>query len=142
MKTFNETKHWLNRGFKLQPEKKNIIDEIEMIRNGMTSIKAIDYSADIVQHSVGNGFAEKLDGDIERISALEDRLGRLSATEKEIAEAIDKLADSKRRAVLNWRYVQFLKFDEIAEKMSYDVRQVYRIHDCGINDVSECQFHM
>lgn len=41
---------------------------------------------------------------------------------------INSLDDFQERIVLNYRYINGKTFEAIAEKMSYDVRQVYRIH--------------
>jgi len=75
-------------------------------------------------------------------NATEDALIRLSETEQktrakineliqiqeEIADKIMQIDDNELQAVLVYRYLNCMTFEQIAEKMNYDVRTVRRKH--------------
>lgn len=90
-------------------------------------------------------------------SALEDAVARIVDLEAEIDRHIDELVQLKRNAyqmiqqipdldqqnILIARYMQGLKWEEIAEEMGHDVRWVYRLHGKGLESLSllasQCQ---
>lgn len=43
-------------------------------------------------------------------------------------ERINLIKDEKCRELLTFRYVQYLSFEETAERMNYAVRQIHRLH--------------
>lgn len=61
-----------------------------------------------------------------------DRLVRLKI---EIAAAIQALDNPDERIVLEKRYLGFLSWKEIAAEMKYSVRNLYRIHDRGLENI-------
>ena len=48
---------------------------------------------------------------------------------------INSLDDFQERIVLQYRYVNGKTFEEIAAKISYDVRQIYRIHGNALKNL-------
>lgn len=46
----------------------------------------------------------------------------------EAVRLIDRINDARYRAVLKYRYVDGMKWDEIIESMKYESAQVFRIH--------------
>ena len=75
-------------------------------------------------------------------SALELSVVRLLDTEKKLAEQMDeynqiildaartieKIGDEKMRQVLSLRYLSGLRWEEIANKVGYTLRQTFRLH--------------
>lgn len=59
---------------------------------------------------------------------LNARIDVLVDTRTEIEAAIAEVPDATERMLLELRYVDGLRWDEIARRMDYDVRQVYRLH--------------
>ncbi len=81
-------------------------------------------------------------GGIRRVSSTEHYVCKIVDVEREIARKIDELADlvwiveyeiglltdARYRDILTWRYLNGWGWDEIAEGMHYDRRQVHRLH--------------
>ena len=66
------------------------------------------------------------------LSEIESKLIKLKSerfqVQKEIVEKIEALEDETERAVLDYRYIRGLQWEEIAVKMNYSYRNVTRIH--------------
>lgn len=75
---------------------------------------------------------------------IEERYLRIK-TYQEIAKRIKKLKSENEKDVLFYRYITGLDWWEIAEKMKFSERQIYRLHGKALahfelpKDVSECQ---
>ena len=131
-------------------ELKNIIDmdkridskirQLERLKDMRGSISAIDYSKDNVQCSPTN----HLENSVIKIIELED----------EINKDIDKLVDKKNEArilinslegiegtVLEMRYLECMKWEEVAYRLNYSMMQIHRFHGQGLNSlkhVTQC----
>ena len=72
--------------------------------------------------------AQKIDGDIERLTVLKD----------EIYEAISSIHDDELETILIYRYLNFMTYEQIARKIRYcDVRSVQRKHDKALEIVGK-----
>lgn len=72
---------------------------------------------------------------------LEERIERLKARgvrqRHEILEEIDSLEDPKHAEVLELFFINCLTLEEIADKLRYSDRHVYRIYSEGVTYLSE-----
>lgn len=55
----------------------------------------------------------------------------------EIVRRIEKSDDFRFIQVLTYRYINHMKFEEIACKMNYSFRQVLRLHDTALVDFAQ-----
>ena len=72
---------------------------------------------------------------------IQQDLCRLAEKYEEIQRIIDKVEDDTCRNILSLRYLSFLTWEEIAEKMDYNERHVRRLHGIAlqkVKDVLEC----
>ena len=84
-------------------------------------------------------------------SRMEETIAKIIDLESEIDRDIDALVDLKReimrvvnsiesaeyRTILEMRYLQFKKWEQIALQMSTDLRRVYRMHGRALNEVQK-----
>lgn len=60
---------------------------------------------------------------------LEGDIDRLIELQKEIVDVINTVSNTKYRELLIMRYIEGLKWEEIAEQFHFkDARQIYRLH--------------
>lgn len=71
--------------------------------------------------------------DLER--TIDEEIDRYVDLNKEVRETINQLYNVKEKLVLRMRYIHFLSWEEISEKMGYSVMQVHRIHDRAIKKI-------
>ena len=66
---------------------------------------------------------------------LQEKLKAAMALRIDIKSKIDEVDDIDRRIVLSYRYIDNLKFDDIADRMNFSVRSVFYLYDKGIKDI-------
>ena len=143
----NEQKKEYLKGYRGHVRRINRIEtelaELRAMRSSMS------VNNDGMPHGSGqsdlSGYAAELDR-LER-SLIKERYERIR-TYKDIAIRIKKLKSENEKDVLFYLYIAGLAWWEIAEKMSFSERQIFRIHGKALvhfrlpkdfKDVSECQ---
>lgn len=143
----NEQKKEYLKGYRGHVRRINRIEtelaELRAMRSSMS------VNNDGMPHGSGqsdlSGYAAELDR-LER-SLIKERYERIK-TYKDIAVRIKRLKSENEKDVLFYRYIAGLAWWEIAEKMSFSERQIFRIHGKALvhfrlpkdfKDVSECQ---
>ena len=112
----------------------------EELKSTMYSIGSIDYSKDRVQTSL--------------VNSTEDLIIKIVDFEEEITKSIDRLIDLKQEAskvidqidgaygtVLEMRYLECMRWEEIAYRLNYSIQHVYRLHGQALlklKDESKC----
>ena len=143
-------KQYLQQSFRLNAKIDADLLEVERLRALATSVSSPDLSQDRVQTGtvsdrIGNTVAKIIDLERE-INAEIDRFVDLK---REIRERIDKVASEDFRIILQKRYLNFQKWEQIAVDLNYTYRHVTRLHGEAIqafhslfpdefDDVLEC----
>lgn len=87
----------------------------------------------------GNGNKDKMiicDEIIDLQVDLKEKLKSAMKLRIDIKNKIEEIEDIDRRIVLSYRYIDNLKFYDIAEKMNFSVRTVFYLYDKGIKDIN------
>lgn len=138
----SEIKDFLSRARGLKKEIEAAQDQILILR-GMAERTTGTYQALRVS---GTSEKSKLENAVLDIADLEtevaEKMARFRDAYKEIAAVIDALEDAKVRQLLTLRYLCFMTWEAVAEKMGYSyVHVVHRLHPKAlrkIQDVIEC----
>lgn len=124
---------YLNQAYYIK-RKINALNEVRT-RNKINS--AVNYKSDGTQHTGGYNREEmrmmkilELD---EKISAETDKLNK---TLNEIYDVISTVDDIELNTLLTYRYILFLKIDEIADKMHYDEKTIRRKMKKALNKIA------
>lgn len=89
-----------------------------------------------------SGYAAELDSMVQEL--IDERYCRIKDYQ-EIVGRIKKMKSENEKDVLFYRYIRGMDWWEIAEKMKFSERQIFRIHGKALanfqipKDVSECQ---
>ena len=67
---------------------------------------------------------------------LQGEIDSLLDIKQYVADLIKQVKDREGRIVLEQRYLQYDKWEDIASDMCYTVRQVFRIHDAALMEIS------
>jgi len=114
--------YWLNK--KIQANKK----ELEWLR----SLYIPQPMAVNAGHMKKRYKADRLCGTVVKIVDIEreiqDDTARLIRALRDIKKRIDRIPDQRLRLILQKRYLNFEKWDEIAYDFDMDLRWVYRLH--------------
>lgn len=128
-------KEYLNQGFRINEYIDAKIEQIAMLRElaKKTSVTISDMPGS------PNHDNSKVEEIIIKIVSLEDEINRyidkLVDLKKEIMEVIDNVEDPQECLLLNLRYLNFLTWEQIAEKMDCSVRNVHIVHSKALENV-------
>ena len=129
------TKQYLNQIRMLDVKINHRIKQAEEIRKKAFMLSGIDTEKDRVQTShTGNTslfFIDKYVDMMLKVDALIDKYVDLKNT---IISQIDSLEDERYCEILYYRYVEYMTFPKIAEKMTYTVDHVWRLHRYALQE--------
>lgn len=105
------------------------IEEIRRLRELSVSITSADPSREFVQggSQVQCRFADIINRIIDLENELNDDVIELLDCELEAKRFIDTVRDPIVRVFLHYYYIDRLNMEQIAHKMNYSIRQLYRI---------------
>lgn len=85
------------------------------------------------------GVAEDLSDIVAKKMELEERVKELllaaMETRAEIENVIKLISNPEYRAILRYKYIENMTFEEIAEKTMYSNRNIYYIHDKAVKSL-------
>lgn len=134
-KTELTTKEWLQRAYLIDEQIKSAEEQIER-----WNCIATKCSQNYGQISKGGGSK-----DIYKYYAciadarkeLEEKLYTLVKTKTEISNAINRVSDPTLRLLLEYRYILFNKWEDIAEKLKYSIQHVKQIlHPKALKEIT------
>lgn len=67
---------------------------------------------------------------------LKEKLTEAMRIRTDIQNKIDVVEDIDERIILNYRYIDNLKFEDIAERMSFSTRSVFYLHDKALKNIN------
>lgn len=114
--------------------------EIENLRAMSTSIASPDLTKERVSstHSHEAPFVNAVNKLVDLEKATDAKMAELLDLRTEIRETISLVEDAKQILVLRYRYIDFMKWEDIAEKMGYySLKSVHRIHSTALDSVAD-----
>ena len=123
---------WLNEGDTIEVEYQDLIAELNRGSSYVLKPYFVVLDDDIIDKypKVKSLYASmySLDEMRDAINLRKTRMDRVRAV-------IMHVPDERGQHILIMRYMEFLKWDQIAETMCYDVRQIHRIHNQALQHV-------
>lgn len=128
-------KQYLKQAYRLNELIDSDLKELENLRSLSTSITS-DTTKERVQSST---VSDKIGNIVVKIVDLEnqinDEIDKFVDLKKEIRDAINTVTNPNERLVLRLRYIAFLTWEQVAEKMTYSLKQVHRIHSEALKNI-------
>lgn len=121
-----DRKKYLKKGYRIKIEidsKKAVLEEMRSTLDGLQAVKLTEKLQGgqlPSDESIANRIAKVVEEE-EKLAVLYDFVASLSTE-------IDKVEDTLERAILRYRYITCLTWEQIAERMGYSMAQIYRIH--------------
>lgn len=129
-------RQWLNRAYNIDYEINTLLRERNIARERMCGVSAVGYG-EKVQTSGGNGQETAVVKYLEYDEKIQRRLKRLYEIKAEVIDAISAVDNSTYRQLLQLRYIEFCKWERIAEVMGYGRAQIFRIHLTALETISK-----
>lgn len=123
-------KEYLRSAYRLNELIKSEQRELDALRELSISLQSQDTSKDRVARSRDGSasFTKTVDKIADLEAEINREIDRYVDLKKEIRRVIDDVSDMDKKMCLRYRYIEFMTWEEIAEKMNYSVMQVTRIH--------------
>jgi len=129
-------KQYLRQSYRLNEMINSHSKELESLRTLATKLPSTDFSQDKVQ---GGTQFDKISSIIAKIIDLETQINSeidsLVGLKKKLHDAINDVDNPNERLVLRCRYIEFLTWEQISDRMAYSVKQVHRIHSDALKHI-------
>ncbi len=122
---------------------KRLTIRVEQIGEEITEIEArlgvqgINYNKMPVTPSPEDKMSRYIYKLIELKDAYTEESQRLMSKRKEIIDSISLLEDCRLQQVLYYRYVKDMRWEEIAERLSYDDKYIFRLHGYALLELKK-----
>jgi DNA-directed RNA polymerase specialized sigma subunit len=130
-------KQYLRQAYRLNELINSHIKELESLKLLSTSLPSTDFSQERVQGGQLPG--DRISNIIAKIVDLEkqinDEIDSFIELKKEVHNVINAVTSSNERLVLRCRYIEFLTWEQTADRMAYSIKQVHRIHSEALQNV-------
>lgn len=137
LEEYQKTVEWLNRALKLNTEMEHLKREI----------RRLELEASSIVSPPGHGGRSSLPSDkvgraAAKIADEQRRLGsmmiRILELKQDIRDRIMMYTETPRHEeVLLRRYVEFQRWEDIAEEMAYDAKHIFKLRRQGIEQITE-----
>lgn len=130
-------KEYLQQAYRLDELIASDKKELDALRELSTSLSSQDTSRDAVMSSGGNSasFTKIVDKIADLEAKIKEEIEQYIALKSEIRNVIDAVQDKDEKLCLRYRYIEFLNWEQISEKMNYSLSQTTRIHGRALQSV-------
>lgn len=122
-----DKKRYLKRGYRINLEIESKKEVLEELKANLDGIKAIQLTEKVQGGPLPSD--ENMVNRISKIVEEEKKIEILYDFIADLSSEIDKVEDVVERALLRYRYITCLTWEQIAERMGYSMAQIYRIHN-------------
>jgi hypothetical protein len=131
-----DVREYLGRLFSLEKDLRCIQLELETYREARIKM-TVSYGERISGGEQSDKLAIFTSKIIEKENELDDINEQIIQMKNDISFIIWKLEDSNQRLVLVMRYICFMTWEQIAKKMEYELRYIYKIRKMAEYSVLE-----
>jgi len=133
-----KAKRYLQQAFKINELINSKIEELKELRVLSESLPSTDFSRERVQKTKSHEakFTKYVNSMVDLEKKIDEEMVQLMELKMEIREKIYQVENPNRRLVLLYRYINFMKWEEIADQMNYSIKQLHRIHNAALTDIS------
>lgn len=126
------TKQYLNQVRNLDKRINAKLDELSSLR-ALTEKVTASYS-EKVQVSISDAFTSNVAKIIDLEREINVEIDRLIRLRERIAKEIDNMPSNIYSALLSSRYLEGKTWEDVAEMLHYDERQIFRIHENALKE--------
>lgn len=135
-----QAKQYLKQIYRCNELIQENLAEMENLRAMSTSIASPDLTKETVSKSKSfeAPFVNALNKLADLEKATDAKMAELLDLRMKIRETISFVEDAKQILVLRYRYMDFMRWEDIAEKMGYySLKSVHRIHSAALDSVAD-----
>ena len=126
------TKQYLNQVRNLDKRVNAKLDELSSLR-ALTEKVTASYS-EKVQASTSDTFTSNVAKIVDLEKEIDAEIDRLIRLRERITKEIDSMPSNTYSALLSSRYLEGKTWEDVAEMLHYDERQIFRIHENALKE--------
>lgn len=126
------TKQYLNQVRNLDKRVNAKLDELSSLR-ALTEKVTASYS-EKVQASTSDTFTSNVAKIVDLEKEIDAEIDRLIRLRERITKEIDNMPSNIYSALLSSRYLEGKTWEDVAEMLHYDERQIFRIHENALKE--------
>lgn len=127
-------KQELKRYKKMEPELKRLEERISELENSIQNPK-IPTISDMPKGGICSEPADRIIKLIELKELYTKKRDELISERVRIEKAINSLEDSTERALMGYRYIDGLNWNDVCVAISYEWAQTHRLHSKALNNL-------
>lgn len=130
-------KEYLGQAYWLDQRINSKLNMVVSLRETATKTTSVMHD-DVVSHSRNvHSMQDVIVKIIEIERELDDDIDRLIDLKHEIIDVIGQISDPPAQVVLEYRYVCYRQWKDIAAELGMHVRNVYRLHERGLQEAEK-----
>lgn len=132
-----EAKEYLKQAYRLHDLIESNEAELKELQLLSVNIPGTDYTKDRVKStpSTDASYTNIVIKIVDLEKVIKADIEKLLSLKREIWEVIDAVQDNEHKLILRYRYLNFLRWDEISSKMGFSYRTVFRIHEDALKHI-------
>ena len=131
-------KAYLMRGWNLEKRVKAREDQLDVLRDRMQRVRSAAPKGPAADRKGPQvDWTEVVDALVDAEGEYLKEIAELYRIQGEIRKVISKVEPEHYRTLLQYRYLLCLGWDEIADRMCYDARYIYKLHDKALRALEE-----
>ncbi|MFP3153111.1 DUF1492 domain-containing protein [Lachnospiraceae bacterium ZAX-1] len=138
MEDLKDIKKYLKRAYYLDREINSRLVELAEMRAMSTALGSLDYAKDRVQESTGS---DRMGDTIAKIVDYEQKINaeidRFVDLKTEIRRLIQSVDNDEHRIILSERYLNFKRWDRIADDMGRSCQWAHILHKKALDEINK-----
>ena len=130
-------KEYLQRGWNLEQRVRVREEQLARLRERMARVRGSAPKVMGDRRGPQQDWTDAVDALVDAESDYVKEIRDLFLVKRQITDALDSVEPELYRELLQYRYVFGLGWDEIADRLQYDKRYVFKLHDRALKAV-EC----
>lgn len=133
-----KAKQYLKQAYRLNELINSNLQELQDLKQLSLSISAIDYSKERVQGGSSSSdakFVDLISKIVELEEVIDKDVDRFVNLKIQIRDTINAVENFDEQVLLRYRYINFLTWEQICEKMNVSLRTIHRIHSTALKNV-------
>lgn len=132
-------KQYLKRAYRCNELLKSNLEELENLRAMSTSIASPDLTKERVSGTPSQEahFVGAVNKMVDLEKQVDDEMVHLLDLKIDIRDVVNQVEDVKGILVLRYRYLEFMTWENLSDKMGYSMRQIHRIHEAALINVAD-----
>lgn len=125
--TIHDAKEWMNQAYRAEENINSIKKEIDNLWDIAKYITP-KYSEGSVSSYTADKTARSAVKIADKMEEYEDKIKTYLQSINAVNSAIDKIQDADEKLILRKRYLNFEKWEQIAQDMNYSTQRIFQIH--------------